>query len=85
MRINDHEAFDVLDIVETNYSGRLTRHIVAARFKARKSQSGIAYEVVPTVRGSDANGTPGRLDHGWFKRVGRLVLTDGAPTMASAK
>lgn len=85
MRINDHEAFDVLDIVETDFSGKLTRHIVTSRFKVRNSQTGVVYEVAPPVPKSVEGDRVARIDHAWFKRVGRLVLTDGIPTMASAK
>ena len=53
-RIADSEAFDVLDIVETDYSGKLTRHIISARFKVKSGQTGVAYEVVPKVRGSNS-------------------------------
>lgn len=85
MKINDHEAFNVLDIVETDFSGKLTRHIVTSRFKVRNSQTGVVYEVSPPVPKSGEGGRVARIDHAWFKRVGRLVLTDEAPTMASAK
>ena len=76
VRIADSEAFDVLDIVETDYSGKMTRHIIRARFKVRNSQTGVVYEVSPPVPKSGYGGRVARIDHAWFKRVGRLVMHD---------
>lgn len=76
MRIADHDAFDVLDIVETDYSGKMTRHIIRARFKVRNSQTGVVYEVSPPVPKSGYGGRVARIDHAWFKRVGRPVMHD---------
>lgn len=84
MGIADRDAFNVLDIVETNYSGKLTRHIITSRYKVRNSQTGVVYEVAPPVPRSGDGDRVARIDHAWFKRVGRLVLKDEVPTMASA-
>lgn len=70
-RIRDSDAFEQCDVVETDFSGSVTRHIIVARYKTR-SQSGVCYDVVPLVKGSGEGVRRGRLDHGWFKRVGRL-------------
>lgn len=83
MRISDSEAFDVLDIVETDYSGKMTRHIIRARFKVRNSPTGVVYEVSPPVPRSVGGGRVACIDHAWFKRVGRLVMQDDGPEMVS--
>lgn len=71
-RVSDADAFNLLDFVETDFSGRLTRHIITARFKVLNSQTGIVYEVLPRVPKSGEAGRVARLDHGWFKRIGRI-------------
>lgn len=75
MRISDDQAFKVCDIVETDFSGKPTRHIVSARYKVQ-SQSGVVYDVIPGVKGSGEGARPGRLDHGWFKKVGHISFGD---------
>jgi hypothetical protein len=73
-RIADSEAFDVCDVVSTDYSGKVTRHIIMERFKTRNSQTGVTYKVVPQVPKSGGLGS--KIDHGWFKRLGHLELND---------
>lgn len=75
MRISDDQAFKVCDIVETDFTGKPTRHIVSARYKVR-SQSGVVYDVIPKVKGSGEGDRLGRLDHGWFKKVGHISFGD---------
>ncbi len=70
--MSDNEAFKVGDVVETDFSGRMTQHIIAARFKVRNSQTGVVYEVVPRVPKSGS-----RIDHGWFNRIGYLEVKNG--------
>lgn len=73
-RISDSEAFEQLDVVETDYSGKITRHTIMGRFKTRNSQTGVTYKVVPPVPKS--SGKDARIDHGWFRRVGCLRLNE---------
>jgi len=68
--IPEHQAFQVCDVVETDYSGKLTKHIIVERFKTRNCDSGVTYRVVPGVPKS--GGADSRLDHNWFKRIGFL-------------
>lgn len=75
MRIDKSQAFEVLDVVETDFSGVATRHVIAERFLVMNSQSGVVYRVVPAVKKS--GGATSRLDHGWFQRVGRLSVDGG--------
>lgn len=74
MRITEDQAFEVCDVVETDYSGKVTKHIIAARFKVRNSQTGVVYEVVPTVPKSKEGDRTPRIDHAWFRRIGRLRM-----------
>lgn len=67
-RIRDSEAFEVCDVVSTDYSGKITTHIVMERFKTRNSQTGVTYKVVPQVPKS--GGKDAKIDHGWFRRLG---------------
>jgi hypothetical protein len=69
-RIADSEAFEVCDVVETDYSGKITRHIIIERFKTRNSQTGVTYKVAPHVPKS--GGPNSKIDHDWFKRIGYL-------------
>lgn len=71
-RIHPAEAFEICDVVETDFSGRVTRHIVAERFRSRSCQSGVTYRLVPTVPKS--GGKDSRIDHDWFKRIGRIEM-----------
>ena len=64
-RLPDSEAFVVGDEVETDFSGRVTRHTIAARFKVRSSQAGVCYRVSPRVPKSGS----GLIDHDWFKKI----------------
>lgn len=78
MRIKDEDAFRVGDVVETDYSGKTTRHCITARLKVRNSQSGVMYELTPKVPKSfDKNHQHPRLDHAWLRLVHRLD-TDAA-------
>lgn len=72
MPIRPEDAFLPLDVVETDYSGKTTRHIVAERFRTRNCQSGVTYRVVPTVPKS--GGKDSKIDHDWFKRIGYIRL-----------
>lgn len=76
-RLPDSEAFNLLDVVETDFSGRPTKHIVVARFKVRNSQTGVTYEVCPSVPKSSEGNRVGRLDHAWFRRIGNIALVNG--------
>jgi hypothetical protein len=67
------EAFKVCDVVETDFGGKITRHIVAERFKTRNCQSGVTYRVVPAVPKS--GGKESKIDHDWFRRIGRIEIT----------
>ena len=71
---NEIEAFNLLDFVETDFTGKSTRHIIVARFKVVNSQTGIAYEVLPQVPGSGEGGRVARIDHDWFERIGSLNI-----------
>jgi len=73
LRLHPEEAFRVLDVVETDYSGKTTRHIVTERFRTRNCQSGVTYRVVPAVPKS--GGKDSKIDHDWFKRIGQLEMT----------
>jgi hypothetical protein len=64
-RLPDHEAFSVSDVVQTDFSGKLTRHRIVGRYKVRNSQTGICYRVAPKIPKSG----PGLIDHGWFEKV----------------
>lgn len=70
--IDKKDAFSELDLVETDYSGRWTAHIIRARFLTRNCESGVTYQVVPAVPKS--SGIDAKIDHKWFTRVGRIVL-----------
>lgn len=72
MRIDPSMAFEVCDVVETNFSGKVTRHIIWERFLTRNSQSGVCYKVTPQVKKSESKSS--KIDHGWFTRIGRLDL-----------
>lgn len=72
MRIKPEDAFELCDVVETDFSGKVTRHIIWERFLTRNSQSGVCYKVVPQVKKSE--GKHAKIDHGWFRRIGRLDL-----------
>lgn len=63
-RLPDSEALVVGDNVETDFSGKVTRHTVTARFKVRNSETGVCYRVSPRVPKSG-----GLIDHNWFKRI----------------
>lgn len=63
--ISDSEAFEVGVLVETDFSGKVTRHRIKARYKVRNCESGVMYTVEPRVPKSGG----GKVDHGWFKRV----------------
>jgi hypothetical protein len=77
MRLQPQDAFEICDVVETDFSGKVTRHIVAERFKSRNCQSGVTYKVVPAVPKS--GGKDAMMDHYWFKRVGRIDQVGGKP------
>jgi hypothetical protein len=72
MRLQPEDAFKHFDVVETDFSGKVTRHIVAERFKTRNCQSGITYHVVPAVPKS--GGKDAKMDHHWFRRIGRIEM-----------
>lgn len=76
-RLQDHEAYEVCDVVETSFSGRVTMHIITGRYKVRNSQTGVVYTVAPPVPKSGEGNRIGRLDHAWFKRVGCVLMEDG--------
>jgi hypothetical protein len=71
VRITRDQAFEACDVVETDFSGKITRHIIAERFLVRNSQTGVCYRVVPPV--PKAGGATSKIDHGWLTRVGRIV------------
>ena len=73
MRIRPEDAFLPLDVVETGFGGKITRHIVAERFKTRNCQSGVTYRVVPAVPRS--GGKDSKIDHDWFRRIGHIEMT----------
>jgi hypothetical protein len=73
MAIRLEDALLPLDVVETDYSGKITRHIVAERFRTRSCQSGVTYRVVPTVPRS--GGKDSKIDHDWFRRIGHIEMT----------
>ena len=75
MRIKAEQAFSVLDVVETDFSGPFTRHVVVERFKSRNCQSGVTYNVLPPVPKS--GGKTAMLDHYWFRHVGRIDKSGG--------
>lgn len=84
MRIQPEDAFEICDVVETDFSGKVTHHVVIERFKSRNCQSGVTYKVVPAVPKS--GGKDAMMDHYWFKRIGRLEMTDhGKITLARAQ
>ena len=70
MRIQPENAFEICDVVETDFSGKVTRHVVTERFKSRNCQSGVTYKVVPAVPKS--GGKDAMMDHYWFVKVGRI-------------
>lgn len=72
MRIQPEDAFELCDVVETDYSGKVTRHIIWERFLVRNSQSGVCYRLVPQVPKSE--GKHSKIDHAWFRRIGRLEM-----------
>lgn len=74
MRIKPEDAFEICDVVETDYSGKTTRHIVAERFRTRNCQSGVTYKVVPAVPKS--GGQDAKIDHDWFRRIGYLMFNE---------
>ena len=63
--MQDVEAFRLHDVVQTDYSGKLTQHRIVGRYKVRNSQTGICYRVEPKVPKSGH----GLIDHGWFTKV----------------
>lgn len=73
-RIDPADAFELGDVVETDYSGKLTRHIVTNRFLTRNSQGGVTYTLLPAVPKS--GGKEARIDHGWFKRIARIEFDE---------
>jgi hypothetical protein len=73
MLISPEQAFHVCDVVETDYSGKITRHIIAERFRSRGCESGVMYRLIPAVPKS--SGKDSKIDHNWFRRVGRIELT----------
>lgn len=79
MPIRPEDAFQVLDVVETDYSGKVTRHIVIERFRTRNCQSGVTYRVVPAVPKSGSKNS--KIDHDWFKRVAKIVI-DGSDAVS---
>lgn len=76
MRLQTGDAFEICDVVETDFSGKVTRHVIAERFKSRNCQSGVTYKVVPAVPKS--GGKDAMMDHYWFKKVGRIDGVVGA-------
>jgi hypothetical protein len=76
LRIQPENAFEICDVVETDFSGKVTRHVVTDRFKSRNCQSGVTYKVVPAVPKS--GGKDAMMDHYWFKKVGRIDGAAGA-------
>lgn len=73
-RISPDEAFELGDVVETDYSGKVTRHIVTNRFLTRNSQSGVTYTLYPAVPKS--GGKDAKIDHGWFRRIARIEFDE---------
>ena len=73
MAIRLKDALLPLDVVETDYSGKITRHIVTARFRTQSCQSGVTYRVVPAVPKS--GGEDSKIDHDWFRRIGHIEMT----------
>jgi hypothetical protein len=73
MAIRLEDALLTLDVVETGFSGKITRHIVVERFKTRNCQSGVTYRVVPAVPRS--GGKDSKIDHDWFRRIGHIEMT----------
>lgn len=53
------------DIVYTDFSSRITRHIIVAREERRGCQSGIGFQVSPMVPKS--GGADSWLDADWFE------------------
>lgn len=82
-RIEQSEAFEVCDVVETDYSGKVTKHIITDRYLVRNSQTGVAYRVIPAVPKS--SGQYAKIDHDWFKRTGHLKMVGGAPVYVPDK
>lgn len=76
MRISDSQAFKVCDIVETDFNGKPSRHIVAARYRVPNSESGICYMLIPPVHPPHEGGHPTRIDHAWLKKVGHISFGD---------
>ncbi len=72
MRITRDQAFDVRDVVATDFSGRVTQHVILERYVTRNSQSGVLYRVAPPVPKS--GGPDAKIDHAWFTRVGRMEI-----------
>lgn len=70
MAISPEDAFEICDVVETDFSGKVTRHVIVERFRSRNCQSGVTYKVAPAVPKS--GGKDAMMDHHWFKRVGRI-------------
>lgn len=73
--IDPKDAFEVMDVVETDYSGKWTTHIVMGRFLTRNCQTGVTYQVLPAVPKS--GGKESKIDHGWFTRIGRIAVENG--------
>lgn len=73
-RISPDEAFELGDVVETDFSGELTKHIITDRFLSHGSQSGVVYRLHPAVPKS--GGKASKIDHGWFKRIARIEFDE---------
>lgn len=74
MRIGRDDAYELGDVVETDYSGKVTRHIITDRFLVRNSQTGVCYRVHPAVPKSE--GKQAKIDHGWFTRIGWVDIDE---------
>lgn len=67
------ESFAVGEWVETNYSGKITTHIIIGK-KRMRSQSGVGYDVQPKLRLWRDKTNPydewphEHYDAGWFRR-----------------
>jgi hypothetical protein len=72
-----------MDVVETDYSGKVTTHVIMERFKTRNCQTGVTYKVIPAVPKS--GGKESKIDHAWFKKIGFFRLDRGDVKFESTK
>lgn len=68
-------AFNLMDVVETDYSGAVTTHVITDRFRTRNCETGVTYQVIPPVPKS--SGKEAKIDHNWFKKVGFFRIDRG--------